>query len=90
MNELVPTDEQNKQQKQTQAIGEVDQAHHDECLKSKHAIEIKKIISTSTDLRQLRYRIKTVSKEEQTTYKGLFYNGSTTEENVCNQRNRTC
>ena len=78
-NELTPTDEQDEQQEETQVSGEVEQEFDGECFKSRHAIEIKKIIGTSTDLRQfdeLRYRLKNakaVSRDERTTYKRLFY-----------------
>ena len=50
-NELMPFDEQDEQQKQTQASGEVDQEGDGDCFKTRHAMEIK-IIGSSTDLRQ--------------------------------------
>ena len=78
-NELMPFDEQDEQQEQTQASGEVDQEGDEDCFKTRHAMEIKKTIGSSTDLRQfdeLRYRLKTakaITRDERTTYKRLFY-----------------
>ena len=62
-NELMPFDEQDEQQEQTQASGEVDQEGDGDSFKTRHAMEIK-IIGSSTDLRQfdeLQYRLKTAN-----------------------------
>ena len=78
-NELMPFNEQDEKQEQTQASGEVEQEGDGECFKTRHAMEIKKTIGSSTDLRQfdeLRYRLKTakaITKDERTTYKRLLY-----------------
>ena len=73
--EFIPFDEQREE---TQSSTEVEQGDG-ECFKTRHATEIKIIGSSTDDLRQfheLRYRLTTskpITKDEQTTYKRLFY-----------------
>ena len=64
-NELTPLHEQYEEQEVSQFNGQVEQEVR-ECLKTRHAIEIKKVIGSSSDIKQfdeLRYRQKPVSEQ---------------------------
>ena len=71
-------DQQDEQvQQETQSPEQVE--IEEECLKTKHAIEIKRVVGNSAELTQfddLRYRLKSIRKisdREKIIYKKLFY-----------------